>query len=408
MTEQDREEMNEDQQPDEDREESEAFASLLDSYLTDADADIRAGEKISGEVISIGQDSVYVHIGGKEDGVVDKNELLDESGQLTCSEGDRLELFVVHVGDGEIRLSKSIAATGSTDLLYEAQQNQIPVEGRVVETCKGGFRVRLMGQTAFCPVSQIDIRYVEEPEAYVGVVYEFLIERIEEKGRNLVVSRRRHLERLRAEAQNQFLASVAPGDVVEGRVSRLVPFGAFIELQAGLEGLAHISELSWSRVADPSEALSEGDLRPVKILSMEEAPDKPGKIKISLSVKQAEQDPWLTVTGRLAVDQVVTGTVEKAADFGFFVALEPGITGLLPRSNLEKALDPKAFDKLSAGDPVTVRIDALDTDKRRITLSPAEEQDREAWKTYEKKSSDRDSGLGELGRKLQDAMNSGK
>jgi small subunit ribosomal protein S1 len=241
-----------------DREEgpSPEFAALLDSYEADSSAEVRVGDKVSGEVIAIGQDSVYIHIGGKEDGVVEKAELLDENGELPCRVGDRLDLYVVHAGDGEIRLSKAIAISGNADMLLEAQQNRIPVEGRVVEVCKGGFRVQVMGHVAFCPVSQMDLHYVEKPETYVGAALEFLIERVESRGRNLVVNRRRLLERLRAEEQEKFLAQINPGDVLSGKVVRLMPFGAFIELAPGVEGMAHISELSWSRVAEPSEAVS--------------------------------------------------------------------------------------------------------------------------------------------------------
>ncbi len=480
---------------DREEEQSDEFAALLDEYMTDTGDEIRVGDKISGEVIAVGQDSVYVHVGGKEDGVVDKVELLDENGELTCRQGDRLDLYVVQAGDGEIRLSKAMAASGSADMLYEAQQSGVPVEGKVVETCKGGFRVRVMGRTAFCPVSQMDVSYIEDPETFVGQTLEFQIERVESGGRNLVVNRRRLLERLRAEAREAFLDRVAPGDVVTGRVIRLMPFGAFIELQAGVEGMAHISELGWSRVNDPAEAVSIGQELPVKILTIEKTGSKTGGLKISLSVKQAAEDPWKTVsqkysagdkvTGRVTrcapfgafvelspgieglvhisemsyvrrvvkaedvvrpgdtvavvvssvdpvnrrlslsireadgdpwltaadrfkVGQTVAGTLERKADFGYFVNLTPGVTGLMPKSKIETAPDAQALEKLKADAPVTVRIEAMDLDERKITLAPADGTDRGDWKPLAGDRPDRTSGLGTLGEKLQEALKTEK
>jgi small subunit ribosomal protein S1 len=474
---------------------SEEFAALLDSYGADSAAEVRVGDKVSGAVIAIGQDSVYIHIGGKEDGVVEKIELLDENGELSCRVGDRLDLYVVHAGDGEIRLSKTIAMRGNTDMLYEAQQNRIPVEGKVVEVCKGGFRVQIMGQTAFCPVSQMDIHYVEKPETFVGASLEFLIERIESRGRNLIVNRRRHLERLRAEEQEKFLARINPGDIIPGKVIRLMPFGAFIELQAGVEGMAHISELSWSRVANPSEAVTVGETLPVKILIIEKTGSKTGGLKISLSVRQAggdpwtsvtekykpgdkvtgkvtrcapfgafvelapgieglvhisemsftrrvvkaedvarpgdtvavqvtavdpinrrislsikeaEGDPWLAIANRMAVGQTVSGKIERKADFGYFINLAPGVTGLMPKSKIENASDPQAIERLKADDPITVKIEAMDLQDRKITLAPSDGPDAAEWKAIAGRDAEKPSGLGALGQKLQEAMKSRK
>ena len=473
---------------------SDEFAALLDSYLSETTDEIRVGDKVGGAIIAIGQDSVYVHIGGKEDGVVEKAELLNEKGELDCRVGDRLELYVVAAGEGEVRLSRAIAAGGQANLLYDAQQNHIPVEGRVSEVCKGGFRVQILGQTAFCPVSQMDVRFIEKPEEYVGAVFEFLVERVESRGRNVIVNRRRHLERLQAEEREKFLARVSPGDVLPGKAVRLMPYGVFFELQPGVEGMAHISELSWSRVADPADVLSLGQTLPVKILTIEEKGGKSGGFKMSLSVKQAagdpwtavgekfkagdkvtgrvtrcaafgafvelapgieglvhisemsftrrvvktedvvqpgdtvavmvtavdpvnrrislsireaEGDPWLTVANRLAVGQTVAGVVERVADFGLFVSLMPGVTGLMPRSNMEKAADPRAMEKLKADDPVTVLIEAINLEDRKMTLAPAESNDAGDWKSY---AGDRGagSGLGALGQKLQQAMKSKK
>ncbi len=490
------EDFEDDDDLDREEDQSQEFAALLDSYMSETEiADIRMGDKITGEVIAIGSDSVYINTGGKEDGVIEKSELLDENGEISCRKGDRLTLYVVAAGDGEIRLSKAMSATGNADMLYEAHQSRVPVEGKVTETCKGGFRVRVMGHSAFCPVSQMDVQYVEKPETFVGATLEFLIERIESGGRNLVVNRRRHLERLQAEEREKFLKTVTTGDIVDGRVTRIMPYGAFIELNTGVEGMAHISELGWSRVSDPSEVVKAGDQLPVKILSIEKAGGKNGSPKIALSVKQAGQDPWTTisekfkagdkVTGRvtrcapfgafvelapgieglvhisemsftrrvvkaedvvspgetvavtvisvdavnrrlslsireaegdpwltiadkLSVGKVISGTIERKADFGYFVTLAPGITGLLPKSNIEIAADPQAIDRLKVDDPIPVRIEAMDLEERKISLAPSDGGDATEWKDFSQKGRQAPSGLGVLGQKLQDAMKSDK
>ncbi|MDY6822216.1 MAG: 30S ribosomal protein S1 [Thermodesulfobacteriota bacterium] len=476
---------------------SEDFASLFESYMPAMTSDFQVGDKVTGEILEIGQDSVFLNTGGKIDGVAEKSELVDENGEFPYQKGDRLELYVISTGEEELRLSKVIGATGNTALIHDAQKNKIPVSGQVTETCKGGFRVQVMGRTAFCPVSQIDVRYVENPEVYVGTTLEFLIERVEGGGRNIVVNRRKHLERQFAESRQAFIETVKPGDVMQGTVARIMPYGAFVEIQPGIEGMVHISELSWSRIGDPAEVVSVGDTLTVKILSIETAADKAGGLKIALSVRQVsddpwetaadryhpgdkvtgkvtrcmdfgafvevepgieglvhiseishvkrvmkvedevqpgqsvslmvksidpanrrlslsmkdvEGDPWLTVAEQLPVGHRVVGIIEKKADFGYFINLAPGITGLLPKSNIDLAPDPGAVDRLKTGDSLTVAIDAVDLAAKKMTLSVA---DTASPQTPEAKREDygqaggskaSGGGMSDLGQKLQEAM----
>ena len=485
----------ENNQPDEN--DTEDFETLFESYMGEMSPELRVGEKISGEIIVIGQDNVFLNTGSKIDGVVDKSELLDENGELPYKVGDRLDLYVVSTADGEIQLSKSIGTSSSADLLYEAQQNKIPVEGKVTETCKGGFRVQVMGKTAFCPISQMDVTYIEKPEDYVGATLEFMIDRIESRGRNVVVNRRQHLERLMAEEREKFLAEVNEGDTLNGKVARIMPYGAFVELRPGVEGMVHISELSWSRVSEPSEVVRVGEALPVKLLSIGQADGKTGQPKISLSAKQvtsdpwetsadryqpgdtldgrvtrcadfgafvevepgieglvhisemshvkrvikaqdevqpgdkvtvtvksvdpanrrmslsmkdAAGDPWTTVENQLAVGRQVSGRIEKKANFGYFINLLPGITGLLPKSSIDKAADPQAIEKLKTDDPITVAIDAIDTRDRKITLSPADSIEAKDVAQYTSSGGSRQEsgGMGDLGQKLQEALKSKK
>ena len=350
-------------------EEEMSFADMLAAYDEGRSDTLQIGEKVTVKVIAIGKDAVFVDTGTKVDGTVDRAELTDDNGTLTVSAGDRLDLYVVDMSESEIQLSKALAGAGGLDLLSEAHQNQIPVEGKVQATCKGGFEVRVVQRRAFCPVSQMDVQYVENPEDYVGQEHLFLITRFEDGGRNIVVSRRRLREMEQAEAQKAFLEATAPGALCDGRVTRLAPFGAFIELAPGLEGLAHISELAWSRVEDPRDAVSEGQTVTVKFLSIEEG-DKPGRKKISLSLKQAQGDPWQTVIERFKPDTVVSARITRCLPFGAFAELTPGIEGLIHISALsftQRVRQPE--DVVSPGESVRVLIKSIDRENRKISLS---------------------------------------
>ncbi len=346
-----------------------SFADMLAAYDQDRTDVLQVGEKVSVKVIAIGKDAVFVDTGTKIDGTVDRTELTDESGEPTVAVGDRLDLYVVEMSESEIQLSKALAGAGGLELLREAHQRQMPVEGKVQAVCKGGFDVRVVQRRAFCPVSQMDVQYVENPDDYVGQEHLFLITQLEDRGRNIVVSRRRLLEMEQAEAQKAFLEKTAPGALCDARVTRLAPFGAFVELVPGLEGLVHISELAWSRVEDPRDAVSEGQTVTVKILSIE-AGDRPGRKKISLSLKQAQGDPWQTEIERFQPEMVVPARITRCLPFGAFAELTPGIEGLIHISALsftQRVRHPE--DVVSPGESVQVMIKSIDRENRKISLS---------------------------------------
>ncbi|WP_027370115.1 30S ribosomal protein S1 [Desulfovermiculus halophilus] len=468
-----------------------SFAQLIEDSEFSVGRELKVGDRIQGRIIAVGKDQAYVDTGTKIDGVVDKQDLVDEEGRFPYAEGDELELFVLSRRHNEIRLGRTMgAAEGGLEQLEQAMHSRIPVQGKVQQTCKGGFRVRVMGQSAFCPLSQIDIRPVDESEDLVGAVYDFLITRVEERGRNIVVSRRALQEKERDESLSRLQETVSTGDILSGTVTRLAPFGAFVRIAPGLEGLVHISEMSWSRNIAPEEVTAPGENVQVKFLGMEEqnkgqprlqlsmkqaqtdpwedaaphfqagsvvsgtvsrtapfgvfveiAPGieglvhisemsyfkrvhkpedevSPGqtipvKIKdidlqsrrISLSMRDAEGDPWEGIGQRYAPGQVVQGTVEKEEQFGLFVKLEAGVIGLLPRSKLrqEAGTAPEVqWDKLKAGDGVPVRIESIDPDSRRITLAPADASQAEDWKAHAPSEDGPEMGI--LGQKLQQAL----
>ena len=358
-----------DQQDNQAPEKEESFEDLFEAYTTGMNEDIQIGDRIRGQIISIGRDTVYMDTGTKIDGVVEKAELLDDKGEMPYVDGDEIELYVVAMTESEVRLSKALSGIGGIAHLEEAFQSKVPVEGRVLETCKGGFRVEILQRKAFCPISQIDIHYVETPEDFVGQGFEFLITRFEENGRNIVVSRRDLLAREQEKNRAAFYETLKTGDTCKGKVVRIMPFGAFVELVPGVEGMVHISELSWSRVEKPEDLVAPGDPLTVKVIKMEDG-DKPGRRKIGLSVKQAMGNPWETVETTFDAGSRVTGKVTRCMKFGAFVEIAPGIEGLVHISEMsytKRVLHPE--DEVSPGQTVSVMIKEIDVGKRRVSLS---------------------------------------
>jgi len=347
----------------------ESFADLLESYSPEKNKDLRIGDKISGEIIAIGSDKIFIDTGTKIDGVVEKSELLDDKGELAFKTGDVVDLFVVALNENTIELSRGFTGIGSAMLLQDAFKNAVPVEGKVESQCKGGFNVTVMGKRAFCPISQIDVKYVENPEVFIGSTYFFQIVQYEEKGRNIVVSRREILRKAMEKAGDRFYETVTVGDLLEGQVTRIAPFGVFVELLPNIEGMVHISELSWSKIMRLEDIVKVGDRIQVKVMGMEKT-GPAQKLKISLSLKQVTADPWLTAGVKLKVGEKVRGIVTRCADFGAFVEIEPGIEGMIHISEMsytKRVLKPE--DVVSAGDTVSVMIKDMDIPKKRISLS---------------------------------------
>lgn len=349
----------------EEREES--FAEMFEAYSAGMKEDLRVGDKIHGRIISITESAVFVDTGTKADGVVEIEDLKDDEGNLPYEVGDEVDLFVVSANESEIRLSRAIAGVGGLEMLKDAYAGHIPVEGKVIQTIKGGFQVEVLKRRAFCPISQIDTHYVEDGEAYVGRSFEFLIKQLNEKGRNIVLSRRQLLEAEQKKAQEAFLKELEQDRTYDGRVTRLMPYGAFVELTPGLEGMVHISELSWSRVEKPDDAVTPGQTVKVKVLRVESGPKGP---KIALSIKQIDGDPWDRLPDTVEPGRKVTGKVTRCADFGAFVEILPGIEGLVHISEMSYTQRVhKPQDVVDPGQEVSVVIKEVDAEKRRIGLS---------------------------------------
>jgi small subunit ribosomal protein S1 len=346
-----------------------SFEQLFESYDAKMSKELNQGDKVEGQIISIGSKSVYIDTGTKSDGVVDKTELLDEEGQFTYSVGDTVTLYVVSLSESEIILSKAISGAGQVDMLSDAARARTPVEGKVIAVIKGGFHVDIMGKRAFCPVSQMDVRYVETPEDYVGQAFSFIITRFESSGKNIVVSRRDLLEEEMRETQRAFFAEIKEGDTLQGTVTKLMSYGAFIELTPGVEGMAHISELSWSRVETAGEVVAPGDVVTVRVLKIEKGKES-GTPKISLSLKQISDNPWDSVDTVFHTGDQVSGKVVRLTNFGAFVEIAPGVDGLVhisEMSHTRRVLRPE--DVVEVGEQIQVAIKSIDMDAKRISLS---------------------------------------
>ncbi len=349
--------------------EDQSFAELLESYSSGMKDDLQIGERIKGKIISIGKDSVFMDTGTKVDGSVERVELLDADGNMPFNAGDELELYVVAIDDHEVRLSKAVSGIGGAELLRDAFENAIPVEGKISATCKGGFHVEMFQRRAFCPISQIDVNFTETPEDYVGQTSQFLITQLEEGGRNIIVSRRKLLARAIEKEKEEFFAVLKAGDVFKGRVTRLMPYGAFVELIPGVEGMVHISELSWSRVEKPEEVVSANETVSVKVVAVADG-EKKNQKKISLSMKHVDTDPWDKVTENFVPGTKVSGKVTRCMNFGVFVEIAPGIEGLVhisEMSYLKRVINPA--DVVKPGETVSVTIKEIDAKARRISLS---------------------------------------
>lgn len=343
-----------------------SFAELLESHADSPGKRVHPGERVSGRVAQIGKETVFIDLGGKSEGFADLGEFLDEAGNLKIKVGDWVEMRVASTKEG-IHLTKGMKIQGADpfDMLREARENLLPIEGKVSGITKGGFEIDLSGIRAFCPLSQIDLIFTEKPEEHVGKRYSFRIMEIKEKGKNVIVSRRVLLEEEQERRARETLERLKPDVVWEGKISKLTNFGAFVDL-GGVEGMVHISEIAHGRIQHPSEVLKTGQPVKVKVLKIET--EKEGKPKISLSIKALEPDSWERGLG-FEVGEIVRGKISRLTDFGLFVEVAPGVDGLVHISEI-------SYDRIShpnqlfrEGEGVEVLVLGIDPQTKRVSLS---------------------------------------
>ena len=363
----------------------------------------KRGEAVDGTIVSIGPKVALVNIGGKGEAEIDVAELKDDEGDIEVSVGDRITAMVVSTTRGIVLSRKGVRNAATQRELEEAFQSGMAVEGKVVQEVKGGYEVRIARERAFCPLSQIDIVRTTDTAAHVGKTYAFNIIEYKNGGKDLVVSRRKQLEAEQAMHAAETRKGIVPGAVITGRVVSVPDFGAFVDLGGGVQGLLHVSEMSWTRVSNPNEVVAPGDEITVRVLRVDDANGK-----IALGLKQLQDDPWTTAATKFPIGQVRTGKVVRIADFGVFVELEPGFTGLLPaaETGTDRGVDlRKAFP---VGSEVQVVVLDVDAGARRIRLSKkavAEQQEQAELRDYAQRQEAAPSqSVGSMADKLRDAL----
>jgi small subunit ribosomal protein S1 len=325
----------------------------------------KPGDRVAGRVSSITDNEVYVDIGAKADAWVNRREVSDPAGNLKFAVGDDIKAQVVQVGD-DIRLSYgALQANLLTEQLGEAADSGMPVEGRVDGFNEGGLEVRIGTRRAFCPRSQIDRGFVNEDlSVYVGRKFRFLVTKFDPTGKNLKISRRALMEREAKEMAKGTRESLQVGALMDGTVRKVMPFGVFVDL-GGVDGLVHVSEISWERVEDPATVVKEGDPVRVKVLKIDGKRDR-----IGLSMKQAAGDPWKAVKDNFEPGKTYPGKVTRLADFGAFVSVAPGLEGLVHISEFDwtkRIGHPR--EMLKVDQEIEVAVVEVDKKKRRLALS---------------------------------------
>src|SRR6476469_3371712 len=326
------------------------------------------GDVVTGKVVRIDADEVLVDIGYKSEGVIPAHELsirksVDPSDEVELGEEVDALVLTKEDQDGRLILSKKRARFEKAWRRIEAAaESGEPVEGQVIEVVKGGLIIDL-GVRGFLPASLVDIRRVPHLDDYLGQKIECKVIELNRSRNNVVLSRRAVLEEERKEQRQEILDRLQPGMIVEGAISNIVDFGAFVDLN-GIDGLIHISELSWSHVNHPSEILNIGDVVPVKVLDIDR-----DRQRISLGLKQTQEDPWQRVVNTYRVGDELEGTVTKVVAFGAFVEILDGVEGLVHISELAHHHVENPREVVDPGQEVKVKILEIDAERRRLSLS---------------------------------------
>lgn len=342
----------------------EDFPALLEKTLVS----FNNGDVIEGKVVKVDRNEVMVDVGYKSEGIIPSRELSVRKGvnpKDLIKQGEKIKALVLEKEDDEGRLILSIKRALYEKAWVDIQEiadSKKSIKGTVIESVKGGLIVDI-GVRGFLPASLIDVRRVKELSAYVGEEIEAKILELDRQKNNIVLSRKAHLEEELSEERQGFLDDLQIGDVKDGKISSIVSFGAFVDI-GGMDGLVHVSELSWRHVENPNEVVKVGDTVTVKVLEIDN-----DKERISLSIKQVKEDPWLDFELHYKENDVVEGEVTKVVPFGAFITIGKGVEGLVHVSEIstEKIDSPELA--LALGQKVQVKITELDIDKRRVNLS---------------------------------------
>lgn len=375
----------------------ESFEQMLEASMSGTTR-LEPGQKIEATILQIGEEWMFLDVGQKGEGVLDVKELLDDEGNLTVSEGDKVSAYFLSRQGGELRFTTRLGGGASgTAQLEEAWRSRIPVDGQVEKEIKGGYEVRLPGSVrAFCPFSQLGLRRLDNPEEAIGQSLPFRITQFEERGRNIVVSHRDILEEERREKREALRETLKEGMVVHGTVTSIRDFGAFVDI-GGIDGLLPISEISYGRVEKVEDLLQVGQELDVAVkrIDWEEG-------KFSFSLRDTLANPWSKVGTTYRQGTRLTGKVSRLTNFGAFVTLEEGVDGLVHISKLgqgKRIRHPQ--DVLKVGQELAVVIESIDLEAQRISLAPTSDEEQVLETSYADTPS---SGMGTFAELLKKAQ----
>ena len=342
------------------------FEAALDNYSNSDFGDLEEGSLTTGEIVQIDDATVLVDVNFKSEGQIPTSEFRDIAGNITVKVGDKIDVYVVRKNEmeGTITLSFEKAKRMQVfDQLERVQENNETISGKIMRRIKGGYTVDIGGVEAFLPGSHVDLRPVPDMDALVNQEYEFRVLKINRRRSNVIVSRRVLLEEERDNKRQQLLETLSEGQIVEGKAKNITEYGVFVDL-GGLDGLLHITDMSWRRIRHPKELITLGQDLTLKVLSFDRE-----NCKVSLGLKQLVPDPWEAITTRFPINSRVFGKVTNLVDYGAFVELEPGVEGLVHISEMSwtrKLRHPSQL--IHTGDEVEVVILGVDAEKKRISL----------------------------------------
>lgn len=362
---------------------------------------LKPGQRVEAMIVKISPEWVFIDVGGKHEGYLDRREFLDAEGNLTVKEGETVKAYFLSSQHNEkLFTTKVSSGEASRTFLADAAHSGIPVEGVVEREVKGGFEVKIAGDTrGFCPFSQMGLFRIATPADWIGKRLQFRIIEYGERGRNIVVSHRAILEEERAKQKEALKETLKEGMIVKGMVVSLQKFGAFVDL-GGVQALIPISEIAWEHIGDISEKLTLGQEVEASILRLDWDQDR-----ISLSLRTNLPDPWERVEKEFPEGSSFTGTVARLTKFGAFVTLIPGVDGLIHISKLgsgKRITHPS--EVLTEGQDVQVKIEKIDRESKRISLAPvgdAEEEREEALEEFSQYVGKAPTSFGSLGEALQ-------
>ena len=352
---------------------------------------LRLGQKVQARVAHVGSEIGYLDLGGKGEAIIDLRELRNDKGELLVQAGETVEAYVLSIADGTPVMTRAVPKGAGREVLQQALESKVPVEGTVTAQNKGGLEVDLGGLRAFCPASQIDVRFVEDPAQFVGQKLKFRV--MEIRGGNAILSRRALLEEERATQAVELRKKLEVGAVLDGTVSSVRDFGAFVDL-GGLEGLVHVSELSHQRVAHAQDVVKPGQNVRVQILRIEK--DEKGHERIALSLRALEQDPWDAARPQLKEGARLQGKVARLQPFGAFVELFPGVDGLVHVSALSNRHVQHPREVVKEGETIEVQVESIDDAQKRVALRRISEEEAQAPAAPEKKAAGRRARVGDM------------